>query len=66
MQVGTGVRICDMKTKEIIGEIRRLQASSETLQPREVLQQLLNLAESVAELERNAPGYDATDEIFDD
>jgi division protein CdvB (Snf7/Vps24/ESCRT-III family) len=55
-----------MKTKEIIEEIRRLQASSETLQPREVLEQVLNLAETVAELERNAPGYDATDEILDD
>jgi hypothetical protein len=66
MQAGTRVRIWDMKTKEIIEEIQRLQVSSETLQPREVLQQLLNLAEAVAELERNASGYDATDEIFDD
>ena len=66
MQAGPGIRIWDMKTKEIIEEIQRLQASSETLQPRAVLQPLLSLAEAVAVLERNAPGYDATDEIFDD
>jgi hypothetical protein len=55
-----------MKAKEIVEEIKRLQASTQTLQPRAVLEQLLNLAEAVAELERNAPGYDASDDVFDD
>jgi hypothetical protein len=56
-----------MKTaKEIIREIKDLQAFPQTLQPKAVLEQLLNLAEAVAELERNAPGYDATNEMFDD
>jgi hypothetical protein len=61
-----------MKTvREIILEIKVLQASSQTLEPKVVLEQLLNLAEAVAELERDAPGDDAgdgdaTDEMFDD
>ena len=57
-----------MKTaREIILEIKVLQTSSETLEPKVVLEQLLNLAEAVAELERDAPGDDATDdEMFDD
>ena len=43
-------------TQEIIEEIKDLQASSQTLQPQAVLEQLLNLAEVLAELERNLPG----------
>ncbi len=62
----TAAEIGTMNIKEIIEEIKQLLTSAQTLQPRDVLQQVLNLAEAVAELERNAPGYDATDEIFAD
>ena len=52
--------------QEINEEIKDLQASSQTLQPQAVLEQLLNLAEVLAELERNLPGRVSTDEIFDE
>jgi len=53
-------------TQEIIKEIKDLEASSQTLQPQAVLEQLRNLAEVLAELERNLPGRVSTEEIFDE
>jgi hypothetical protein len=53
-----------MNIQEIIDEIKRLQVSSQTLQPRDVLEQLLNLAEAVRELEKNLSGYNATDDVL--
>ena len=55
-----------MKTAKILRELNELKASNQTLQPRAILDRLIDLAQVVAELEDNVPGRNATDELLDD
>ena len=56
-----------MKTANaLLSELRALQSGDLILEPTLLLEKLTSLTEIVAQLERNTPGYDASDEIFSD
>jgi hypothetical protein len=55
-----------MKSQEILQRAKKLRESNQTLQPRSVLDLLMELAQVVEKLEGNAPNRDATSELLDE
>jgi hypothetical protein len=55
-----------MKTQEILQRAKKLRESNQTLQPRSVLDLLIELAQVVEKLEGNAPSRDAISELLDE